>query len=274
MLDWFNQWDSSIIRSERMQKLSTLALGLSLLALLLLVKIQSDQSLELLASSLSRQVFVRNYPTSAFDDQTIELVSPQPLPNILTAVATPSPQPLIIASVTEAEIKISSPAVDVLASPTPIPKISAEPTPTPLPTSHPIPTFAQQRQALLTPITQNAPAGSLSGDKIFDLTNAYRKSKGLSELQKDERSCELARSRAPEIMDEVRTGTMHKGLTDRNLPYWNNENIAYYNTEEETVRWWASDDIHRRQLEGNFKYSCAACYKNACAQELTNFSPK
>lgn len=126
--------------------------------------------------------------------------------------------------------------------------------------------------SLVTPANaQTTPLLGLNADKIFDLVNAHRASKNLPALVKHELSCQLATSRAPEIRAEIYGGTMHKGLKQRNLPYWNAENIISMRTEEAAVRWWLNDYIHRVQMEGNYKYSCVACSGNSCAQEFTNF---
>ncbi len=106
------------------------------------------------------------------------------------------------------------------------------------------------------------------------MVNSYRASKGLALFQKDEKSCQLASSRAPEIGAEIAEGHMHSGLRDRNLPYWNTENIISMRTEEEALNWWLNDTIHREAIEGNSTYSCMACAGNSCAEEFTNYQPK
>ncbi len=140
-------------------------------------------------------------------------------------------------------------------------------TPTPQPTATPTPVPQPSSPILSTP-------GGLNADKLFSMANSYRAERGLPAFQKDERSCQLAAARAPEIAEEVATGTMHSGLQARNLPYWNTENIISMRTEEEAFTWWINDDIHRRAIEGNFTYSCVACSGNSCAQEFTNYQPK
>lgn len=150
-----------------------------------------------------------------------------------------------------------------LTIPTPT---AAAPTPTkPLSTPTTI-------QATATTVPTNN--GGLNPEKLFTMANNYRQSKGLAPLEKDERACTLAASRAPEINAEVAEGRMHSGLKARNLPYWNTENIITMNSEEAAFNWWINDTIHREAIEGNYKYSCVACSGNACAQEFTNFQPK
>lgn len=116
--------------------------------------------------------------------------------------------------------------------------------------------------------------GGLDAEKLFEMSNKYRVSKGLAPFEKDSRTCELAISRAPEIYNEIYGGVMHSGLRARNLNYWNMENIISMNSEEKAFNWWIEDLIHRVQLEADNKYSCVACSGNSCVQEFTNFLAK
>lgn len=219
----------------------------------------------ILNARITNQVILSPQPDLSFNYSA--QASGKNSPELTLANFSPTPTLVNLASLQVADTP----------TPTPSPTATPQPTQTPKPTiklpQSPLPSPTDTPQPAVAPTSQ-MPANSLDGDKILSLINDHRKSIGLSELQKDQRSCDLAAARAPEIMHEVETGTMHAGLAARNLPYWNNENIAYYNTEEQTVNWWIADTIHRRQLEGNFKYSCVECYHNSCAQELTNFAPK
>lgn len=163
--------------------------------------------------------------------------------------------------------------------------ITPTPTLTP-PTPTPQETKITQAQVIANDIPTSSPSSptptiaasysswGLNADKLFDMSNQYRASKGLPAFQKDDRACQLASSRAPEIGAEIAEGHMHSGLRDRNLPYWNSENIISYSTEEGAFNWWINDTIHREQIEGNYTYSCVACNGNSCAQEFTNFQAK
>ena len=53
-----------------------------------------------------------------------------------------------------------------------------------------------------TASTANKPA-SLNSDVIFDMINAHRASIGLPAYQKDERICQVARERGPELYNEI-----------------------------------------------------------------------
>jgi uncharacterized protein YkwD len=106
------------------------------------------------------------------------------------------------------------------------------------------------------------------------MSNEYRAARGLPPFQKDERTCSLAASRAPEVAGEVASGARHAGLAARALPYWNTENIISMNSEEAAFNWWINDKIHHDAIVGNFTYSCVACVGGNCAQEFTNYQPK
>jgi uncharacterized protein YkwD len=138
--------------------------------------------------------------------------------------------------------------------------------PTPTPTKAPAP---------VNPVTTvSSNPGGLNADVLFSLVNNYRTSQGLPAFQKDDRSCSLAASRAPEINGEIASGTMHSGLRARALPYWNTENIISMNSEAAAFNWWINDKIHHDAIVGNYTYSCVACSGNACAEEFTNFQAK
>lgn len=185
------------------------------------------------------------------------MVTVSPSPETVQTTITPSPTP----TVRPRGIFIMDTA------------IATRVTPTPTPTATP-----QANQQVLAANTASASVpsnpGGLNADKLFGMVNAYRQSINLPAFQKDERSCSLAASRAPEINNEIATGTMHQGLKNRNLPYWNTENIISMNSEEAALNWWLNDYIHKKAIEGNFTYSCVACSGNACAEEFTNFQPK
>lgn len=175
------------------------------------------------------------------------------------------------------------------------PAVSVEPTKTqtatllPTPTLYVKPTISQVSTKLLQPTITSVPAtpvpqvptvatqanvGGLNPETLFAMTNTYRQSRGLPALQKDERTCSLAASRAPEVAGEIAAGTMHSGLHARNLPYWNTENVISMNSEQAAFNWWLNDGIHHAAIVSNSTHSCVACSGNSCAQEFTSYSPK
>lgn len=173
-------------------------------------------------------------------------------------------------SVTPEEISV--PYVQPTATQTPTPTLepTSTPTPTPLPPT-PTPTIVQQPAQEQTQIqTQMQTPGGLDPEKLFSLVNAYRQSKGLAPLQKDDRTCQLAASRAPEVAGEIASGTMHAGLRARGIAYHHGENIISMNSEEAAVNWWINDYIHRAAIEGAYVHSCIACSGINCAEEFAD----
>lgn len=144
---------------------------------------------------------------------------------------------------------------------------SSTPTPTPSPTASPISTPKPQ-------IISKPNIEGLNADKIFELINNHRIKLNLPPFQKDEKVCKLAEERAPEVGAEIAGGVMHQGLKNRNLPYWNNENIISIGSEQAAFNWWINDYIHKVAIEGDYIYSCVACSGQSCAQEFTDFQPK
>lgn len=123
------------------------------------------------------------------------------------------------------------------------------------------------------PQTQTS-SSNLNPDTVFALVNEQRAANGLPPFQKNEEVCQIAKSRGPELNNEVATGTLHSGLYNRNLPYWVTENMKYGGNEQEAVNWWLNSPVHRQALLGGATYSCVECVGNTCAQLFTSFSPK
>jgi uncharacterized protein YkwD len=168
-------------------------------------------------------------------------------------------------------------------------KIRSTPTPTkaPTPTTRPTSTLtpttlrSNSEGQAPTPYVFNNPASTtpltskLDPEYIFNKVNEHRKGISLPAFEKDEELCKLASSRAPEIYNEIYgSGSMHAGLRSRQIPYWINENIATYNSEDAMINWWLNDYIHKIAMEGNYKYSCVACSGISCSQLFTNYIPK
>jgi uncharacterized protein YkwD len=183
-------------------------------------------------------------------------------------LAPPEPTPTVyVSNLVEPK---TIPSITPTISPTAVP--TKEPTPSPTiaaikPTDSPIAPPPAAPQSLANP-------GGLGAEKLFSMSNDYRAARGLPAFQKDERSCSLAASRAPEVAGEVASGALHSGLHARALPYWNTENIISMRSEEEAFNWWINDKIHHDAIVGNFTYSCVACSGGNCAQEFTNYQAK
>jgi uncharacterized protein YkwD len=141
-----------------------------------------------------------------------------------------------------------------------------------------------QAQAQITPQPTMAPLeneyappdATLNSDTIFELVNQYRASRGLPPFERDDKVCELAQIRSSEIIDEVggKSGYLHSGLYNRNLPYWIFENAKYGSNEEGTVAWWLSSSIHHQSIVSDYKFSCVKCTGSYCSQLFTSYSPK
>jgi uncharacterized protein YkwD len=152
----------------------------------------------------------------------------------------------------------------------------------PEPTLAQIPTIEHVQETQITPsptmtALQNeyAPRDAiLNQDKIFDLVNQYRASRGLAPFEREDSVCELAQTRSSEIIAEVQNGTLHSGLYNRPLPYWIFENAKYGSNEEGTVAWWLASSVHHRSIISDYKYSCVRCTGSYCTQLFTSFSPK
>jgi uncharacterized protein YkwD len=120
-----------------------------------------------------------------------------------------------------------------------------------------------------------AQSTGLDAEVLFTLINNHRKAINLPPFQKDQRLCTLAQSRAPEVYNEIYvTHNMHAGLKNRDIPYWLNENIISYRDNDGAFNWWMHSPVHRSAIEGDFAYSCGACYGNSCSQLFSNFVPK
>ncbi len=122
------------------------------------------------------------------------------------------------------------------------------------------------------PVIQKLAANA---EKLFEMANQHRKELGLAPFEKEEKICKIAETRAPQVHDEVFVeGPLHKGFKALNLPYWATENIAAYSTIEQNFKFWITDAIHKKAVEGPSKYSCIACSGTSCSQIFTSFIPK
>jgi uncharacterized protein YkwD len=223
-----------------------------------------DELLATISFPLSEALLVGNETSS---DNLTDLIVPVVKAEEATenAVAEESPTPVLTVKAATKEALAT-----VIVSPSP--KVTTKPTGKP--SAKPKESAVAKPIASPTPKAVSSNTGGLNADRLFDMANNYRATKGLPAFQKDSRVCELAVSRAPEITQEIANGHMHSGLRARNLPYWNSENIISMNSEEAAFNWWISDRIHREAIESDKIYSCVACSSNACAQEFTSFTPK
>ena len=181
-------------------------------------------------------------------ETTIQGASVEPPKEEKKPEPTPSTKPTLIAQAKAEEPK---------PSPSETPKPAETPTPTP------------------TPTPQGTPASRLNIDTIYTMMNEHRAKLGLPAYEKEDRLCELARSRGPELDNEIYgSGTIHGGLTARNIPYWLTENMISQDSEQQAFNWWLNSSIHRKAIEGDYKYACGVCQGKSCAMLFTSFTPK
>jgi uncharacterized protein YkwD len=212
-------------------------------------------------------------PVSLFSTEL--MVSPTPR-------AIRKPKPTRIAkksSVLSASISanIFSPGHSASPSPTITIRVKASviPTPSVRPTPHNTPLTSSVASAHVSTKSLTPVANSLSGDIIFDLVNKHRASIGKAAFQKNAELCTIASARAPQIYEELYKGKgLHTGFKALNLSYWATENIANYQSEQIMVNWWLSDSIHKKAIESDHTYSCAACSGKFCSQIFTSFVKK
>lgn len=124
------------------------------------------------------------------------------------------------------------------------------------------------------PLVIEKPQASLNAERLFQLINDYRIQLGLPAFQKDPVICDIAKQRGPALDREVETGTIHAGFYALNLPYWATENMKYGGNEQEMFNWWLNSPIHRRAIEGEFKFACGECYGRSCNQIFTSYIEK
>jgi uncharacterized protein YkwD len=116
---------------------------------------------------------------------------------------------------------------------------------------------------------------SQSAEYLFKLVNDYRKSIGLDVLQKDDRLCTIAKTRGPELYDEIFVNhNMHAGFYAWTLPYYATENIVHTRSEDESFNWWLNSPIHRKAIQGGYTHSCVECWGDSCTQIFSSFVAK
>lgn len=218
----------------------------------------------LAVNSLFYSTFLSKPSLSLSANPSQQLVLTDPL-SLSTVTPLPSP------SSKPSEQPVVSKTLPATSQPTATPLPSQMPTPTAVPSVTPIPTITPTPASIVSNLSSS---GGLDANDLFSMVNAYRQSNGLPVLKTDDRACQVANERAPEVGAEIANGDMHQGLKDLNLPYWNSENIISMRTDQEAFNWWINDPIHKEAILGNYTYSCMACSGNSCAEEFTNFQAK
>lgn len=187
--------------------------------------------------------------------------APEPEPAVVT---TASPEPSEDPSPEPTEEPAPEPSEDPSPEPTtqapttPSPPARAKPTPSPEPTRTPDPEPTSTRAA--------APAAPTatpvwSAGRIVELTNAERRSAGLSDLAASECGAQQARERVAVLIAEGRfehdpLGPVLSACAARGV----GENIALgYANEDAVVAGWMGSDGHRRNILGDYTSIGVAC---------------
>ncbi|MFA9288986.1 MAG: CAP domain-containing protein [Weeksellaceae bacterium] len=155
------------------------------------------------------------------------------------------------------------------------------PTPTPTAKKRPTPTVTlteetQTNEENATVEETTVAAISAEAEEIFSMINTHRSALGLPAYQKDEKLCEIARSRAPELNNEIfGDSSIHAGFYARDIPFWITENMAGMGSVAANFQWWLNSTIHRQAIESSaFQYTCGVCTDGTCAQLFTSWQPK
>lgn len=218
----------------------------------------------------------------------VEVVEPSESPAILTDLKASEDKDIKLEMVTkepEAEEELTTveqpPIIYTVSNPTPKP--SASPSQKPQEKDSEASGEPERKEKVKEKKETPAPSPSAtvalvqtstSADQMFQMSNDYRAKLGKPAFEKDDRLCKIAEGRAPMINDELKTGNLHKGFKDLNLPYWATENIAAYSSIQQNFDFWVRDYIHRVALESSHKYSCVACSGTSCSQIFSGFVPK
>lgn len=217
---------------------------------------QSIQNLNSLMSPLANELKMVVKEAQASEVVTVEQ------PPVVFTVSEPTPAP----SATPKPVKIAEEEpekAEASAKPKSVEQIKKEAA-SPAPSSTPTP----------APTSTPAALTSSNADQLFQMTNDHRSKIGKPALEKDDRLCQIAQKRAPEVNGELKSGALHKGFKELNLPYWATENIAAYQTMEENFNFLVTDYIHKKAIESDHKYSCTACSGTSCSQIFSSFVSK
>ncbi|QCX38205.1 CAP domain-containing protein [Aureibaculum algae] len=106
-------------------------------------------------------------------------------------------------------------------------------------------------------------------DKIFNLVNAHRESKGLEILSRNTTADNLAIDHSKYMIAKDKISHDNFSSRANNLKRNENakgtgENVAYgYNTAEKVVTAWLNSSEHKDNIEGNFTHTGIAAVQNA-----------
>lgn len=213
------------------------------------------------------------------DEVNLKMVIREPDPFENNALVTVEEPPKVFT------VYEPTPKPSVLASAKPVEESEKEeiPEPSKKPESSKEPVKTEEKKENKSPAPSvsaapsSSPAAALTGsnaDILFQMTNDHRAKIGKPAFEKEERLCKIAETRAPMVNQELKSGTLHKGFKEMNLPYWATENLAAYQTMKENFQFLVTDYIHRVAIESDHKYSCTACVGTSCSQIFSSFVSK
>lgn len=117
----------------------------------------------------------------------------------------------------------------------------------------------------------NSPKVSLDEGVLWSLVQDWRVDQGLQTYTKDQRLCDLASARLPEIKALFE----HDGWKEHiaGMEYVRiAENISRdYSSESNTLDGWLLSPTHKASLDYPYSYSCIKCDGTYCVQEFGNF---
>lgn len=133
---------------------------------------------------------------------------------------------------------------------------TATPTETPVlikPTTIPI-------NSLQTTSTPTSTSGDSKKIFIMDAINEYRTSQGLSPVQINDATCNFAKTRAQEVINNFNHDGFNERIQNHTLPYPNyslvTENIAETSNFQEVVRMWQNSPAHAANMRADTPYVC------------------
>lgn len=127
---------------------------------------------------------------------------------------------------------------------------------------------------LYLPTNVAAQEKKLSSKKISIEINKYRKKNKLKTTKEHKILCNLAKYRVKELKEEFENNQLHKGIEERNLPFWSAEIMAHNTSEKEVVKWWLNSKTHKKIIKSDYKYSCSKCHNNYCLVLFSNLEYK
>lgn len=111
----------------------------------------------------------------------------------------------------------------------------------------------------------------ISDEKLWNIVNNWRESKGFPRYQVDAGTCNLASARVIEIQNEYSHKMFFNHLNDFRHTLLGENLSDGYSNETEILDNWLNSPTHAKNLYDPFTHSCIKCLNNRCVHIFASY---